>query len=111
MQRLLPLLATLGLSFLCVGADYLLKRASELPHPFRSSWFGVAVVVEASTAFGWVYVMRHLKLSTLGAFYSVSIVLLLAALGVIAFRESLSPREYLGIAFALASLVLLGRFV
>ncbi|MEI6493404.1 MAG: transporter [Verrucomicrobiota bacterium] len=110
MHRYLPFIATIGLSFLCVGADYLLKRASAFPQPYKSPWFIVAVFIEASTAFGWIYVMQHIKLATLGAFYSVSIVLLLALLGVTVFNESLSSREYLGIGFAILSLVLLGRF-
>lgn len=64
----------------------------------------------ASTAFGWVFVMRHLKLGTISVVYSVSMVLLLTAVGVLVFKESLNLYEVAGILLALASLVLLMRF-
>jgi multidrug transporter EmrE-like cation transporter len=54
--------------------------------------------------------MRHLKLATIGVLYSVSLVLLLTAVGVVLFRESLSYFEIIGIILAVASLVLLMRF-
>jgi len=51
-----------------------------------------------------VFVTKHLKLATIGALYSVSMVLLLTAIGVLVFRE------LLGILMAVGSLVLLTRF-
>lgn len=111
MQRFLPLLATIGLSLLCVAADYCLKRAGESDHPFRTRTFATGTALYALSAFGWVYVLRHAKLATVGALYCVIVVVLLAALGVVAFRESLSPTELIGLGCAVAALVLLGRFV
>src|SRR5207247_6871509 len=70
----------------------------------------VGFVVYASTAFGWVFVMKHLKLSTVGVVYSVSMIVLLMALGWIWFGESLGPREVAGLILAIASLYLLMRF-
>jgi drug/metabolite transporter (DMT)-like permease len=110
MQRFLPLLATLGLSLLCVAADYLFKLASELPRPYRSPHFAVGVVLYGSSAFGWVYVLRHTKLATVGALFCVVVVVLLAVVGVFAFRESLSTSELIGLGCAVAALILLGRF-
>ena len=46
----------------------------------------------------------------LGVVYSVSMILLLTAVGSIAFRESLKPAEVVGLILAVASLVLLMRF-
>jgi small multidrug resistance pump len=54
--------------------------------------------------------MRHLKLATISVVFSVSMVLLLTAVGVVLFRESLNGYEVAGIVLALASLVLLMRF-
>ena len=54
--------------------------------------------------------MSRLKLATIGVLYSVSLVLLLTAVGVVLFRESLSYFEVIGIILAVASLVLLVRF-
>jgi drug/metabolite transporter (DMT)-like permease len=70
----------------------------------------VGFALYASTAFGWVFVMRHLKLGTISVVYSVSMVLLLTAVGVLVFKESLNLYEVAGILLALASLVLLMRF-
>jgi multidrug transporter EmrE-like cation transporter len=54
--------------------------------------------------------MRHLKLATIGVVYSISMVLLLTAVGVVLFGESLNYYELAGIVLAVASLVLLMRF-
>ena len=106
-----PALAvTVGFSLVGVLGDYLLKRASGRPNPLRSGWFYLGFAVYASTAFGWVYVMRHLKLATIGAVYSVSMILLLTVLGLVAFREPLSAPEVAGLVLAVASLILLMRF-
>jgi small multidrug resistance pump len=73
-------------------------------------WFYVGFAVYASTAFGWVFVMKHLKLATVGVVYSVSMIVLLTAIGAIGFGESLGPREIAGLILAVASLYLLMRF-
>lgn len=109
-MRTLALLVTVGFSAVGVLGDYFLKLASQRDQPLRSRWFYIGFAVYASTAFGWVFVMRHLKLATLGVVYSVSMILLLTAIGVAAFREPIGPYEILGLILAIASLVLLMRF-
>ena len=54
--------------------------------------------------------MRYLKLATISVVYSVSMVLLLTAVGMVLFGESLNYYELAGIVLAVASLVLLMRF-
>lgn len=110
MKRYLPLIVTVGFSAVGVLGDYLLKLASAQKNPLRSAWFYVGFAVYASTAFGWVYVMRHLKLATIGVVYSVSMILLLTAVGALAFRETLNGYEVAGMLMAIGSLVLLMRF-
>jgi len=110
MKQNLPVLVTVAFSVVGVIGDYLLKLAADQPQPLRSRWFYIGFVVYASTAFGWVYVMRHLKLATIGAVYSVSMILLLTAIGTVAFRQSLNAYEVLGLAMAIGALVLLMRF-
>jgi small multidrug resistance pump len=106
----LAVLVTIAFSVLGVVGDYFLKLASAKEHALKAAEFYIGFVIYASTAFGWVYVMRHLKLATVGVVYCVSMVLLLTAIGVVAFKESLSGTEIAGIAMAIASLVLLVRF-
>jgi drug/metabolite transporter (DMT)-like permease len=108
--KTVAVLATFAFSVVGVLGDYFLKLASAREQPLRTSWFYVGFVLYASTAFGWVFVMRHLKLATISVLYSVSLVLLLTAVGVVLFRESLSYFEVIGIVLAVASLVLLMRF-
>jgi small multidrug resistance pump len=110
MKHPLALAVTVAFSVVGVLGDYLLKLASSRPDPLRSGWFYVGFAVYASTAFGWVYVMRHLKLATIGVVYSVSMILLLTAIGALAFREALNAYEVAGILMAVGSLVLLMRF-
>jgi drug/metabolite transporter (DMT)-like permease len=92
-----------------IAGDYFLKRASERDNPLATGWFQAGLVLYASTAFAWVFVMRHLKLATIGVIYSVSMVLLLAGMGVVFFDESLSRSEVAGIILAIAALFLLAR--
>jgi multidrug transporter EmrE-like cation transporter len=110
MKNFLPLVVTVSFSVVGVIGDYLLKLASEQRAPLKSGWFYVGFAVYASTAFGWVYVMRHLKLATIGAVYSVSMILLLTGVGVVAFRQPPNAYEVAGLAMAIGSLVLLMRF-
>jgi multidrug transporter EmrE-like cation transporter len=106
----LAVLVTVGFSVVGVVGDYFLKRASAKAESLKSWEFYLGFALYASTAFGWVYVMKHLKLATIGVVYSVSMIVLLTAVGVVAFRESLSYYEWAGLALAGASLVLLMRF-
>ena len=108
--RTTAVLVTIAFSFIGVLGDYFLKLASAREQPLRTGWFYIGFALYASTAFGWVFVMKHLKLATISVLYSVSLVLLLTAIGVVLFRESLNYFEVIGIVFAVVSLVLLMRF-
>src|SRR5499425_2718272 len=103
----IAVLVTVAFSVL---GDYFLKLASAREQPLRTGWFYLGFALYASTAFGWVFVMRHLKLATISVLYSVSMVLLLTAIGVLLFRESLNYLELVGIVLAVISLTLLMRF-
>ena len=108
--RTLAIFVTLAFSVIGVLGDYFLKLASGRDQPLRSTVFYLGFALYASTAFGWVFVMRHLKLATISVLYSVSLVLLLTGMGVVLFRESLTYFEVIGIVLAVISLVLLMRF-
>ncbi len=101
---------TLLFSLIGVCGDYFLKLASQERNSLKSPWFFVGFCLYASTAIGWVYVMKHLKLATVSVVYSVSMIVLLTGIGVVFFKESLSVYEIAGLAMAIGSLVLLTRF-
>ena len=108
--KTIAVLVTIAFSVIGVLGDYFLKLSSAREQPLRTGWFYIGFALYASTAFGWVFVMKHLKLATISVLYSVSLVLLLTAVGVVLFRESLSYFELVGIVLAVVSLVLLMRF-
>src|SRR5207244_5585890 len=81
-KTMLAVLVTVAFSAIGVLGDYFLKLSSARDQPLRTRWFYVGFVVYASTAFGWVFVMRHLKLATISVVYSISLLLLLTAVGV-----------------------------
>jgi small multidrug resistance pump len=101
---------TLLFSAIGIAGDYFLKISSEKSNPLTSIWFYVGFCLYASTAFGWVIVMRTLKLSTMGVIYSVAMILMLALIGATQFGEKLNAYEVLGILMAIGSLILLMRF-
>jgi multidrug transporter EmrE-like cation transporter len=108
--KTLAILVTIAFSVIGVLGDYFLKLASARAQPLRATSFYLGFALYASTAFGWVFVMKHLKLATISVLYSVSLVLLLTGIGVVLFQESLNYFEVLGIVLAVVSLVLLMRF-
>jgi multidrug transporter EmrE-like cation transporter len=109
-QTVNAMLLTVGLSLFAVVGDYFLKMAGTNDNPFRTKWFIAGMLMYALSAFGAVYVLKHIKLATVGVVYCVSLILLLTTLGVVFFKESLHWSELIGILLALASLLLLGRF-
>ena len=110
MKSSLAVVVTVAFSVVGVVGDYLLKLASSQEKPLESRWFYLGFAVYASTALGWVFVMRHLKLATIGVVYSISMILLLTSLGVVVFREPLNAYEIAGLAMAIGALILLVRF-
>lgn len=109
-SRLLAVVVTIAFSCVGVVGDYFLKLASVQEASLRTGAFYIGFAVYASTAFGWLFVMKHLQLATIGAVYAVSMVLLLTMLGVARFGESLSYIDIAGLMMAIGSLILLGRF-
>ena len=109
-NKTLAVIVTLAFSVVGVLGDYFLKLGSREENSLRSPWFYVGFALYASTAFGWVFVMKHLKLATISVLYSVSMVVLLTAVGAVIFRESLNYYEFAGLIMAIGSLILLVRF-
>ena len=108
--KTLAVVVTIAFSVVGVLGDYFLKVASTQAQSLRSPAFYVGFAVYASTAFGWLFVMKHLKLGTIGVVYAMTMIVLLTAAGVGMFGERLSYAEIVGVLLALASVVLLVRF-
>jgi len=107
---LIAFLIGIGLSAITVLADAFIKHAS-LQNAF-SGWqmLILGAVIYGLTAFGWFFVMRKIKLSTLGVLYGVSVIIILTLVSVFYFKEKISSMEIFGIALAIISLMILSRF-
>ncbi|MEK7654362.1 MAG: transporter [Patescibacteria group bacterium] len=107
---ILSLTVAVLLALVSVFADSLIK-VSGAGVKFINWWVFIAgLVIYASTAFGWFFVMKNVKLSTLGVWYAVATVLALTFVSVFYFKESLNVYELVGIFLAIGSLILLSRF-
>jgi multidrug transporter EmrE-like cation transporter len=109
-QTIMAILGTVALSTMAVIGDYFLKIAGRSDTPFKTWWFMVGLAAYAASAFGAVYVLKHLKLATVGVVYCLTLTLLLTAMGVFVFRETLHFYEVMAIVMALLSLCMLARF-
>jgi small multidrug resistance pump len=97
-------------SLLGIGADSMLKAASQQPNVLGNWWFAGGLALTLGFALGWLVLMHHMKLATAGVIYAASSALLLAVIGVVFFEERLSITEIAGMGMALASVGLLSRF-
>jgi small multidrug resistance pump len=109
-EKTLAIIVTIGFSLVGILGDYFLKLASASGDSLKTKWFYIGFALYASTAFGWVFVMKHLKLATIGVVYSISMVVLLTAVGIMFFQETLNYYEIAGLILAVVSLILLVRF-
>lgn len=110
MTTQLVVLIIIGLSFIGAAGDYLLKLAGQGTKFVDVKWFIIGTLVYASTAIGWFFVLKYIKLGTLGTVYAVSTVLFLVLGGVLFFHEKYTVPEYIGIGLGIASILLLSRF-
>jgi small multidrug resistance pump len=108
--KIISLFFVIILSMIGVIADFFIKLSGNGAKFVDLKWFIVGMVIYGLTAFGWFFVMKNIKLTTLGVFYSISTIIFLALVGVFYFKESINNYEVIGIILAIASLILLGRF-
>jgi hypothetical protein len=96
MDKTLAIAVAAAMSCIGILGDYFLKRASSANWPLATPAFLVGLVLYASTAFAWVYLMRHLKLATIGVVYSVCMILMLTAMGVPSSRSRSTATRWRG---------------
>ena len=97
------------LSLVGVLGDFFLKLAGGSVN-VNLKWFFSGLIIYSSTAIGWFFVMRHIKLGTLGVVYGVSTILALSIIGIFFFKEPIEWYEVLGLILGLSSVMLLARF-
>ncbi len=95
-------------AFVIIG-DFAIKLAADGGKPVWSGFVLIGMLTYATSAILWFYAMRHVTLAQAGVIYAMLTLLALCVIGVIWFDERLYTREYLGIACACASMVLMAR--
>jgi multidrug transporter EmrE-like cation transporter len=108
---MLSIVVIFALSAIGVVADVFIKIAGQSPMPASLKWFLLGSGVYMVTVPGWFLVMKQLSLSSLGAIYAVSTILLLVIVDVLWFRGRLSAVEVIGVACAIVSVVILRRVI
>ena len=104
-------LIVIGLSLIGVLGDYFIKLSGNSNIKYIDlKLFLIGLIVYSSTAVGWFFVMKHIKLGTLGGIYGVTTVIDLTIIGVTVFKEHLNIYEIVGIIAGVSSIILLSRF-
>jgi undecaprenyl phosphate-alpha-L-ara4N flippase subunit ArnF len=104
-----------GFSFALVTAsvviigDFLIKLTADDGKSIWSGYVLTGCLLYAVSAIFWFYAVRHVTLAQAGVAYSMLTLLALCGIGAIWFDEQMFLREYLGIACALAAMVLMVR--
>ena len=102
--------AIVGIAVFTVLGDYFIKLASMENKAILNRWFIAGCATYILCTIGWVFIMPHMKLASIGVVYSLSIIVLMAILGACFFGEALKRHEIVGMGFAVAAIILLGRF-
>ncbi len=110
LNTIMPYVIGFVMIIITVIGDSLIKTSS-----LASSFSGWRLLLLGSllygiTGIGWFFVMRHMKLSTLGVFYGVGCILFLSFISVLFFKEKISLIETVGIINGIIALILLFRF-
>ena len=110
MEKIFYFLSAILLSLFTSLGDYFIKKASQQ----KFSWLFLLIlgsIIYASTALGWFFILKKMKLSSMAVVYSTSLVLFSVLIGVFCFKEKLNYFEISGIIMAVLSMALLYRFV
>ena len=109
MSKLIAFLVAILLSAVTVFADSFVKKSSSLGTVYNK-WLLAGGLIYGLTAIGWFFVMKDLKLSTLGVVYGVSCIILLTLVSVFVFNKKLSILEIVGIILGVISMIILYKF-
>lgn len=93
-----------------VLGDYFIKLAGDGSKYIMWQPFFIGAIVYMITIPGWFYIMKHIKLGSLGMFYSLTTAILLVVIGTIFFKEQLNIVDIIGIILGVTSIILLARF-
>lgn len=111
MGGVFTIVVVLVVSIITVIGDYFIKLSTV--NTIKSLVLGAfmtGIFFYILSAFGWFYIMKHMKLASLGVIYGAATAIILAIVGYFSFHESLNRYEMMGIFFGIISILLLSRF-
>lgn len=97
------------ITLMTAEGDYFIKMATMHPRGMQSAAFVAGSLLYGLPGFGWFLLMRTHSLAMVAVFYAVATLLMLVALGVLVFREPFGWREFLGVALAIAAVLVMTR--
>jgi len=109
-MNLTPIIVVIFLAGIGTLGDYFIKLSGSGSKYIMYQPFFIGMIIYALTAIGWFYVMKHIKLGSLGIFYSLTTVILLIVIGAVLFKEQLNTYDILGLVLGIVSIILLARF-
>ncbi len=107
---MLPFLTVIFLSLVGVLGDSFIKSAGQNAR-YEKIYFCIGALLYASTAFGWLYAMKHYKLGVLGVIYAVTTTMALILIDAAFFNETITFHEVIGILLGILSLVVLNKLI
>jgi small multidrug resistance pump len=110
MGNVIAILIIIFVTGVSVIGDYFIKLSGNGSKYINYSLFLIGMVIYASTAFGWFYIMKHTKLSILGIIFGLSNIIFLALVGLVFFKERLNMYDVVGLILGISSIILLARF-
>jgi drug/metabolite transporter (DMT)-like permease len=110
MNNLIPILIVIFLSAFGVLGDYFMKISGSGIKYINYPLFLLGMSIYILGGIGWFFVMKHIKLSTLGMFFALTNIILLVSVGVFFFKERLNIYEVIGIILGVISIFILARF-
>ncbi|GMG81911.1 hypothetical protein LNKW23_11240 [Paralimibaculum aggregatum] len=109
-QALRPIFLMAFIAVVTMVGDYFLKLASLRAEPVANLPFAIGAGCYALTALGFALALQGASMAAVGVWYALLTVLFMTGMGVFVFGENLRPREMLGVAMAVGSILLLARF-
>jgi drug/metabolite transporter (DMT)-like permease len=108
-MRMGTVLVLMAVTALTLAGDYCIKLASGDEDGLASRTFLLGAALYSLPSVGWFFLMRSHSLAAIGVYYSAAVLILLAALGFFAFKETLGLRELVGLSLAVASVVVMSH--
>lgn len=106
----MPVLFALSFALVMVAidvtGDVVIKTAADRGRLFSYA-IGFGILLYATNAIFWYFMMRNIGLGQGTVLYSMLALVITVAIGAIWFGESFGARQFLGLGFALAALVLM----